>query len=574
MICVPIICALVFVTVRSLEGLHPPRIGQVDGVAVLISDPQRDGSGIRVTTRVTFQGKHLRATAFSKAGSTLSQRSAGEHIRIKGSVRGWLGEPPSWAVSRHLSGNITLTTVEMVSEGSPPAQLANAIRRTMVRGARSIPTPYRQLFMGFVLGDNRDQPVEVADDFRAAGLSHLLVVSGQNVAFVLVALNPLLRRMNGRWRFAVGLGVLLFFGLLTRFEPSVLRAGTMAAVTLWSKFLGRPQPAIRVLSMSVMVLLLIDPLLSRSTGFGLSVSATAGLALLSGPIERRLPGPKWMTAPLAATLAAQIATFPILVGLGGVHPLAAVANLVALPLAEPVMVWGVLIGVPAGLIGDAGSWVLHLPTLGCIAWITFVARSAAWLVRALPVPIWWPLPLLSIVTIMVAAKRYSPRPALSRRAQWWCVVALSVAASVSLVSLGRAPTCKTDCVGQVLERSGLTVTQHRGRVVVLAQGSVNSAQALRSLRNARVRRIDVLVVGRANGQMWRSLQPIRARHPVSLIIVSGQNATLDATPLVGIGSQDSVELGVGREPPFASVTCPKQRCEISPRSSVATLFDE
>ena len=61
-----------------------------------------------------------------------------------------------------------------------------------------------------------------------AGLTHLLAVSGQNVAFLLAVLAPLLCRLRLWPRFAATLAALGFFALTTRFEPSVLRAVVMA----------------------------------------------------------------------------------------------------------------------------------------------------------------------------------------------------------------------------------------------------------------------------------------------------------------------------------------------------------
>lgn len=55
---------------------------------------------------------------------------------------------------------------------------ANALRGLLERGADGLPERERPLFLGFVLGDTRGQPVDIADDFRGAGLSHLLAVSG------------------------------------------------------------------------------------------------------------------------------------------------------------------------------------------------------------------------------------------------------------------------------------------------------------------------------------------------------------------------------------------------------------
>ena len=54
----------------------------------------------------------------------------------------------------------------------------------------------RSLYTGLVIGDDREQPADLADAFRGAGLTHLLAVSGQNVAFALALAGPLLRRLR------------------------------------------------------------------------------------------------------------------------------------------------------------------------------------------------------------------------------------------------------------------------------------------------------------------------------------------------------------------------------------------
>ena len=75
--------------------------------------------------------------------------------------------------------------------------------------------------------------------------------------------------------------------LLTRFEPSVLRAAAMASLAAVSVFLARPASGIRLLALATTGLLLVDPLLVWSVGFLLSVGATAGIVLLSRPLAAR-----------------------------------------------------------------------------------------------------------------------------------------------------------------------------------------------------------------------------------------------------------------------------------------------
>ena len=62
-----------------------------------------------------------------------------------------------------------------------PGRIANSLRRTIESGARSLARDERALFTGLVYGDDRAQSPLTADDFDAAGLTHLLAVSGQNV---------------------------------------------------------------------------------------------------------------------------------------------------------------------------------------------------------------------------------------------------------------------------------------------------------------------------------------------------------------------------------------------------------
>ncbi len=126
-------------------------------------------------------------------------------------------------------------------------------------------------------------------DFRAAGLSHLLVVSGGNVAMVLapvLAAVALLRL--SRWpKFVVGFGAVAFFTVLTGAEPSVLRAGVMACLALVGVLMGRPRTTASILSAAVLGLLVLDPWLVWSVGFQLSVTATAGMVALASPLADR-----------------------------------------------------------------------------------------------------------------------------------------------------------------------------------------------------------------------------------------------------------------------------------------------
>ena len=243
--------------------------------------------------------------------------------------------------------------------------------------ATRLPTIERALFLGLVIGDDRAEPADLVADFRRSGLSHLTAVSGQNIGFLLVACGPLLTGLRPRARWVVTVGLVSWFALLTRFEPSVLRAAAMAVLAATVFWRGWHASPLRLLAVTVTVLTLIDPLIARSIGWWLSAGATGGIAILARPLALRLPGPQWFAEPAAASLAAQLGVMPVSVLVFHRLPLCGLlANLLAGAPAGFVMVWG----IPAALVSGALPWLgplLQFPSLIATRWVLIVARVAA-----------------------------------------------------------------------------------------------------------------------------------------------------------------------------------------------------
>jgi competence protein ComEC len=544
LLCVLIIGVLPFLALRGLQGLAPTHVGATSTIAELVTDPEdQQGGGVVVVVRVDH--KRLRATAYGAVGAALRSGTAGTRYEITGAAHEWVGSIPGWAVSKHLAGKLNVRSATLIDHGSWPWVTARWIRQRMADGARSLPPSQRPLFGGFVLGDDRGQRPEVTDDFRASGLSHLLVVSGQNVAFVLAATMPLFQRMSPRVRAAAALFCIISFAVITRFEPSVLRASMMAGLAVTSRALYRPQPAIRLVSVAVLGLLLIDPLLSWSIGFGLSVGATVGLALLSGPIEklltRRLTSrwlPRWIRSALSATLAAQIGTYPLLVGLGGVSPLSIPANLLALPAAEPLMIWGLIIGVPAGLLGHAAATVLHVPDRLLIGWVAAVAKVAAMFVRHFPTAPWWPAVVVGVVFVHHIAQQITQRVVrkmgLHGRICRNCVHIGFVV--LMTVGLWWSPVDSREQV--LLSHGRVTLWRNGGSVVVFAKPGVDGLRTLADLRLLRVTAIDAIVMQRSTNSSWTSVGPLLARFRPRLLVQCGRTTKLDGIEVFGVGEGD------------------------------------
>jgi competence protein ComEC len=274
--------------------------------------------------------------------------------------------------------------------------VANGFHRTLASGARSLTDDQRSLYMGLIVGDDRDQPPLSQHQFRASGLAHLSAVSGQNLVFVFAVLHPLSSRLSLRTRWILlGFATVLFV-LVTRAEPSVLRAATMAAFALGASLAGRRATGIRLLSLCVLALLLADPLLVHSVGFQLSLGATAGLILLSHPLACAIPAPQWLALPIAVTLAAQAgALLPLTANFGVVSIVSVPANLLAEPAAAGVMTMGLTGGFLAGLVRHPFDAALQFPVGLLVSWIDGVAATAS----RIAVP---PLGLVGWVAIAVS----------------------------------------------------------------------------------------------------------------------------------------------------------------------------
>jgi competence protein ComEC len=206
------------------------------------------------------------------------------------------------------------------------------------------PSPQRALVAGVTLGDTSGMPAADREAFRASGLYHLVAVSGQNVALVVVfvlACLALLGVIGAPARLAA-IALTLVYVLVTGAGPSIVRAGVAGGLVSVDLF---------------------------NPGFQLSFAAVAAIFL----VAPRLQGVLGQAA--AVSVACTLVTTPIAWWhFGRLAPLSVPANLLALPAVAPLLVsgltaivlgslWPPLAGPPLWL-GDllAGYllWVAHL----------------------------------------------------------------------------------------------------------------------------------------------------------------------------------------------------------------------
>jgi competence protein ComEC len=249
---------------------------------------------------------------------------------------------------------------------------------------RGMPAREAALARGFVLGEDEEIDEKTEEDFRRAGLSHLLAVSGQNVTLLALLAMPLLAALGVplRERLVWVLALIAVYVPVAGAGPSIQRAGVMGALGLLATLSGRRASRLYALALAAVVTLAIDPAIAADVGWQLSFAAVLGILLLASPLRERLLGSlgrgRWRRAlaeGVAVTVAATLATAPLI----GFHfetlsTTTLVANVLALPAVAPAMWLGMC---AAGLAQLPGVPLEPLNGLNALL-LAYVAQVAGW----------------------------------------------------------------------------------------------------------------------------------------------------------------------------------------------------
>jgi competence protein ComEC len=267
--------------------------------------------------------------------------------------------------------------------------LAFSIQDSLVHAVDGLDHRRAGLLRGLAVGDviALDDHTEAA--LRRAGLSHLLAVSGSNVAIVLGAVGAATSFLGARLRIVAAAGALGLYVLVVGPDPSVLRAAAMGAIGLAALAVGSRAQPLQALGLALSALLALRPGLVFAVGLHLSVAATAGIVVWGPSLARRwsrhLPAPA--AVGLAATVAAQAAVAPILVLTFGEFSLAGLpANALALMAVPPATICSLAAGVVGAWYATGGEVLARAaePFAAWILWVGDTFGRARWATVSLP----------------------------------------------------------------------------------------------------------------------------------------------------------------------------------------------
>ncbi len=306
---------------------------------------------------------------------------------------------------------------------SPPAGIAAWRERGSAHIAQAVPSSSSRFVRALALGDTRALDDDDWSRLRAAGLTHLIAISGFHVGLVagffgLLAaafwwLLPGLCRGLPR-PFAAGFGAVIgafAYAAMTGFALPTLRTAVMIAVLVLARCLRRHQRMSDSLALACVVLLLLDPLSVLGAGFWLSF---AGVAWLLWCLPGDAKGGPWVMVRgfLGAQAVATLGLLPLSVVLFGQASFAGpFANLLAVP-------WWSLVVIPLALLGlladslhagwGNGLWQLAAWCFDLL-WPVLRATANSPLAMAwLPEPRWFALPLALLSAFWLMLPRGVP----------------------------------------------------------------------------------------------------------------------------------------------------------------------
>jgi competence protein ComEC len=467
--------------VAGVRLVTDPRPGDYGWSALAVADPSEAGRPPAVPMLLAFES--------APAGV------AGERGQVRGERRSRSG----LARGRPYSGVVDVDRFEpRPGREAPWWSVGNGVRRRTLERLHDR-DPGRALLAGFLVGDTSGVGDADLEALRRTGLTHLVAVSGSNVALfltmVMVAAGPL--AAGPRRRAVVGMVALVVMVVATRWEGSVIRAAVMAGLVLSGRIGGWALDPITALGTTVILVVVSAGHLATDVGFTLSVVATMGVMVGARRLAPLLPGA--IGSLLAVSLGAQVAVAPVILTVFGSMPLLApLTNLAAVPV----------VGVASaiGAVGVATGWepVIALAAMGA-DFVLWVARlGAGW------PQIGWPGFFLAATLIAVGVRPHL-RPPVAMAAGLIVAVLLAGGGSIA------GPAAVVLDVGQgdsILVRSG------SGRHL-LVDGGPDSALLEAKLSEYGVEAIDLVVLTHVHADHATGLAAVFGRRQVASVWLPG-----------------------------------------------------
>ncbi len=422
---------------------------------------------------------------------------------------------------------------------------------------RQLPPVSGALFEGLLIGERRQLPPTLAADFRAAGVFHILAISGFNVGLVATAVLVLLRVVHLPARVAAALALLTLggFAAVVGGQASVIRATVMAGLVLVGQLLGRETGAWNSLAAALLLLLAWEPDALAEPGLQLSFAATAGILHLAPAIRAALPArwPAVVATGAGVSAGAQLAVAPLmLLHWNQLSLIGVAANLLVVPLAAVLTTLG-LLGVLLAAVSEAVGHAIFQTLWVLLLGLRLIVRAFAAVPGAV---VHLPTPSLLAVGAVTVGLIVLPRATTRPRRLLVGALATVAAVSTGLAQLpdGRLHVLMLD-VGQ---GDAILVRSPDGQALLVDTGGGGPGRSDRGehvilpvLRRAGIHRLAALAVTHGDPDHAGGLTSLLEGIPVDAVWVAAGSEDADwqrpivanGVPRQSLGRGDRIWLG-------------------------------
>lgn len=527
-------------TVRATLARVDLAVESIDGVAA--------EGGLRLSLpapeRPILGGDRIRAVVAIEPPPELAEFDYAGYLRGRG-IHAVAAFPAEFAVIERETGN-------------PVAQRLRRARRWLVANIeRSLPEPEASLAAGILIGERPSLTSGLSDDLRRTGTTHLVVVSGQNVALLLGITTAALTMVVSRRRASLlVLGLLPAYVLLVGLDPPVVRAAIMAVGIAIAGVSGRRTPGWIYLLYAAALMLALDPLLARDIAFQLSMSATAGVMLLAPSLrDRILTLAGWQAEGARAAVVeagalaggAALAVLPVqAAAFETVSLLTVPANVIVAPLYEATVAIAALTALLGfyGPLADAFAATVQFVPAAFVATVDQLARLPGGelpLRAPLAVGAGWYAALIAGVW----ALQRGEAPVLAPSARSGFATTTALAAVTGGLWLAVLAPGQPHAVVTVLDVQGLAVLIEDGDSRVLVDTGPSDGTVVEALSRAGVRdTIDAVVITHAHLDHRGGLPALQLRFNVDRVLGDGAPAAqrLDIGDRIHLSARTTIEV--------------------------------
>ncbi len=513
--------------------------GVVSVEGVVCQDPQhKEKSTTLIVCARAIQGNGIDRVVEGKVivQTQPSGWQYGDLVRIHGSI----SQPEDLAAfsyrdylaQRQIYSMITFPYIQLIEREQGNRLLAgiyNLRKKAYELINVYFPQPSAGLLSGILLGIENDIPATLELAFQKTGTSHIVAISGYNMALLAgLTLKLLRKRFSLWWALLLAIITITLYTILVGAAPGVIRAALMSSLAMTAQLIGRKQAGPFTLVVTVAILCAFNPLYLWDAGFQLSVAATFGLVLYADRMAdwfarvagQHLPSVlvEKIKAPVGEyflfTLAAQVTTLPVILYHFERFSLSAfLANPLILPVQPLIMILGGL-SVFSGLlwqpVGQLLAYLTWVPLTYTIRMVSLLAENGG---GAL---IGGPINLLFVICFYIVLLLFTVR--LIHLPQW---TALKKAFAVLLVLMA---------LTVLLWQAVLTKPDGFLRVIIFGEPA-NSVQLIITPSGQRILLGSSQDVNQLSDSLAQVL-PLLDRHLDLVVVNYEESAELQGLPLL------------------------------------------